>query len=281
MLPDTGNFGITKEQVLAAISADQAKGLIPAGVILCHGFTNTCGYDRLSEFKNFYNEHDIWVHIDAAYAGTSLILDNMQERSLTLQDACTSFNINGSKAFLCGFDSAFLFVRDRAPLMDVYAATGSYLSAADDTSSAYAPELKDWAIPLGRRFRALRIWMVIEYFGVDGLREYLQNGLDQANYLREKIDATDFLVQPVRTDLKLVCIEAKERGQTQFLVDELGKLTRNGETFLVLPSVLEGRPIIRVALGGANTTMQHVDEFWKVLMQASGNAGIHSSSGYS
>merc|ERR550532_2550229 len=129
----------------------------------------------------------------------------MKERSLILQNACTSFNLNGSKTFLCGFDSAFLFVRDRTQLVDTFAATGSYLEVNKDT--LYSPEFKDWGIPLGRRFRSLRVWMVIEYFGVEGLRKYLLDGREQADWLRAQIDSVDYLSQPVKTDLKLVCFD--------------------------------------------------------------------------
>lgn len=274
ILPETGNYAITKAQVVAAMEEDRAKGLIPAGVILCHGYTNTAGSDLIAEFHNFFDEYDLWVHIDAAYAGTSLILEDMKECSLALQNACTSFNINGSKTFLCGFDSVFFFVRDRKLLMDVFSLTGSYLDNDKTHDTIYSPEFKDWAIPLGRRFRALRIWMVIEYFGVEGLREYLQDGRDQADWLRAQIEKSDFLSQPVRTDLKLVCLEAKDKGQTKKLVDEMKKLTNDGEKFLILPSVFEARPIIRVAFGGANTTMDHAHKVWDLLVEASKNVGL-------
>ena len=138
----------------------------------------------------------------------------------------------------------------------------------------YSPEFKDWSIPFGRRFRAVRIWMVIEYFGVDGLRKYLQDGLDQANYLRDKVDGCDFLTQPVVTDLKLVCVRTKDEARCQEWIDEVFRLSGEGDEFLAMGSILEGKPMLRVALGGANTTIENVDQVFAAFIQAAKNIGL-------
>lgn len=262
-----GNYGITAAQVRNAVEQDRALGLVPCCVQLNYGSTNTCGYDDLASFNGFAEDQDIWVHVDAAYAGPSLCLPQNKERSQTLQNIATSFNFNGSKWFLCGFDSAFLFVSDRRRLTDVFSATGDYLAASGD-ACAFNPEFKDWAVPLGRRFRSLRIWMVLNYFGVQGIRAFLEQAIAQADWLRSQIDQSDAFEQVAKTDLGLVCFATRDPASMDGFVNRLNQLADDGEQFLLYPSTLHGRPFIRVALGGMNTTEDDVRSLWATLRAA-------------
>ncbi|MFW7379159.1 MAG: pyridoxal-dependent decarboxylase [Oligoflexus sp.] len=264
-----GNYGITAAQVQEAMSQDRRNGLTPCLVQLNFGSTNTCGYDDLDSFVDFAEKEDVWLHVDAAYAGASLILAQFKERALTLEKIASSFNFNGSKWFLCGFDSAFLFVRERRLLKDVFAASGDYLDKVD-AEAFYNPELKDWAVPLGRRFRSLRIWMVIEYFGVQGMQSFIQSAIDQADWLRQQIRQSKDFELPVTTDLGLVCFQLQSEPQkhTNAFIKSLQMCQIKGGPFLVYPSQLKHTPIIRVALGGANTSMADVESFWQACLLA-------------
>ena len=133
--------------------------MVPCAVQLNHGTTNTSSTDPIGDFEGLVAKYDLWLHVDAAYAGASWILPEYQSTVKDIQRVATSFNFNGSKWFLCGFDSGFLFIRDRMKQVYAFQAGGDYL-APDANSGIYDPEFKDWAIPLGRRFRSLRIWMV-------------------------------------------------------------------------------------------------------------------------
>ena len=123
---------------------DRKNGLKPCAVQLNYGSTNTCGYDDLDSFRGFSEQEKVWLHVDAAYAGPALILPEYRERSLLMQEIATSFNFNGSKWFLCGVDSAFLFIKDRQLLKRVFAADGDYM-ARSDAEQIYNPEFKDWS----------------------------------------------------------------------------------------------------------------------------------------
>ena len=261
-----GNYGITAQQVMDAMGADRAQGLIPCCVQLNFGSTNTCGSDDLASFAGFADAARVWVHVDAAYAGASLILPQFKERAQQLQAIATSFNFNGSKWFLCGFDSAFLYVRDRHLLKDVFAATGDYLDVVQG-EDIYNPEFKDWAVPLGRRFRALRIWAVIEYFGIKGIQAFLSAALEQADWLRRHIRASQHYELLVETDLGLVCMKLKESApmSTEEVIAHLQSTA--GGSFLVYPSLLGGQPFIRVAIGGTQTTQRDIEEFWKACLK--------------
>lgn len=262
-----GNYGITADQVRQAMQADREQGLEPCCVQLNYGSTNTCGYDDLASFEGFADQEGVWVHVDAAYAGPSLCLERNKARSLLLQSIATSFNFNGSKWFLCGFDSAFLFVSDRRQLTDVFAATGDYLAAAGD-ACAYNPEFKDWAVPLGRRFRSLRIWMVLSYFGVEGIRAFLEQAIAQADWLRHQIDQSDAFEQIAKTDLGLVCFATRDQEKMDEFVSKLDQLAAGGEQFLLYPSSLHDRRFLRVALGGMNTTLDDVKSLWATIQAA-------------
>lgn len=264
-----GNFGIAATDVLAAMERDRAAGLVPCAVQLNFGSTNTCGYDDIASFEGFTDKHGVWVHVDAAYAGAALILPEFRDRSLAIQRVAQSFNFNGSKWFLCGFDSAFLFVRDRRWLKAVFAAGGDYLAevASEDI---YNPEFKDWSVPLGRRFRSLRIWMVLRYFGVTGLQEFLRRAIQQADWLRAAIDASSAFTQFVTTDLGLVCLALRnpEPASMDRFLARLEALCAHGQKFLLYPSQLNGKRFLRIALGGVHTEMSHVEEFWRLCQQA-------------
>jgi len=261
-----GNFGITAEQVKQAIDIDRKNGLIPCYIQLNYGSTNTCGYDDLESFKGFGEKEKIWLHVDAAYAGAALILPKYKQQSLQIQSIANSFNFNGSKWFLCGFDSAFLFVNDRNRLKDVFSATDEFMINVDD-EQIYNPEFKDWSIPLGRRFRALRIWMVLEYFGLSGMRNFIESTIEQADWLRLEIDKDQNFEQIVRTDLGLVCFRPTKHNSISSLIQSLQSEDGEVSPFLIYPSKLNGEEFIRFALGGANTSIENVKQFWEVCQR--------------
>lgn len=258
-----GNYGIDAEQVATAMLVDQKKGLIPCYVQLNYGSTSTCGYDDITSFLQLPDRENVWLHVDAAYAGASLMLPRYRSTAVAIQQVSDSFNVNGSKWFLCGFDSAFLFVRDRNCLKDVYSATGDYLEQPE-AEQVFNPEFKDWSIPLGRRFRSLRIWMVMEYFGQQGFTKFLQQAIDQGDWLREQIQSSDNFELVVETDLGLVCFHPVDSGATESLVNYLQSAP--GNRYLVYPSKINGKLFIRVALGGSNTTLEDVKQFWQTCL---------------
>lgn len=264
-----GNYGLTANQVKQAMDEDRNRGLTPLFCLLNFGSTNTAGCDDLAGFKGFAERESVWLHVDAAYAGPALMLKQFAQDAKDLQQVASSFNFNGSKWLLSGFDSAFLFVKDRAPLKAAYAASGSYL-AVTESENVYNPEFKDWSLPLGRRFRALRIWLVLRYFGAAGLRAFLQQGIDQAGWLAAEIDASKHFAQIVRGRFGLLCFALRDQDlkANQEFIARLGQLSQDGREFLLYPSVLDGRPFLRVALGGNHTTMEDLKAFWAACLKA-------------
>ncbi len=264
-----GNYGINAAQVKSAMEQDRAQGLRPCAVLLNYGSTNTCGWDDLESFLEFREDEQVWVHVDAAYAGSSLILPEYKERSQILQDIATSFNFNGSKWFLCGFDSAFLFIRDRNLLKNAFAAGAEYMADAK-LEEVYNPEFKDWSIPLGRRFRSLRIWLVLSYFGRSGLENYLRQTIAAADWFRRKISESSFLEEIVTTELGLVCftLKSNEADETDRFLSRLEAISRHGETFLIYPSQLGHRRFLRLAIGSVQTKIADLELLWLACLEA-------------
>lgn len=251
-----GNYRLCRSDLQKAINEDKSAGLVPCALQLNFGSTNTCGLDDAAEFEDLAAKERLWVHVDAAYGGPAWALDEFRAYAEAVSRVATSVNVNGSKWFLCGFDSAFLWIRDRRLLVDVFSASDSFMASAGD--GIYNPEFKDWSIPLGRRFRSLRIWSVIEYFGADGLRSFLRAAIHQADWLRTRLDAHAAFDQPVRTRLGLVCIRlANSDSRTQALGEHL-----QASGFLIYPSKVEGRSILRIALGGSSTGQEDVESLW-------------------
>jgi glutamate/tyrosine decarboxylase-like PLP-dependent enzyme len=263
-----GNYGITCEQVRSAMKTDRENGLTPCAVILNYGSTNTSGYDDLISFRGLCELENVWVHVDAAYAGASLILPEYKERALLIQEIATSFNFNGSKWLLCGFDSAFLFIRDRKLLKSVYAASADYLTEAND-EDIFNPEFKDWAIPLGRRFRALRIWMVLASFGVKGLQQYLRGNIAQANWFRQMIENSSVLKHLVRTEFGLVCfhLNTEDTSKNEDFIQRMEELSAHGQKFLLYPSQLDGQRFFRLALGSIHTEEADLKMLWDLCFE--------------
>lgn len=257
-----GNFRLRVADLRQAIVADRANGLIPCVLQLNYGSTNTCGLDDVAEFEELAKEEELWIHVDAAYAGPSWALDEFRADAAAVSRVATSVNVNGSKWFLCGFDSAFLWIRDRRLLTEVYSASDSYMDTDKGMAGIYAPELKDWSVPLGRRFRALRIWLVFEYFGTDVLKQFLRDAIDQASWLRAQVDKHPAFEQPVRTRHGLVCIGlAEATGKAKVTIAGLAEHIQ-AAGFLSYPSSMQGRPVLRVALGGSSTTLEDVQALW-------------------
>lgn len=255
-----GNYRLSSEDVRRAMAEDKAAGLVPCAIQLNYGSTNTSGCDDAAEFEGLVREEDLWLHVDAAYAGPSWMLEEFRADAAAISRVATSVNTNGSKWFLCGFDSAFLWVRDRSLLTSVFAATDIFMAPADD-AGVYAPEFKDWSVPLGRRFRSLRIWLTLEYFGTEGLKRYLRSTLGQAHWLRARLSEHPEFEQPVHTRFGLVCLRLRRGGAA---TEALGAHLLSAG-FLVYPSKIDGQSALRVALGGARTGQKDVEALWNEM----------------
>ncbi len=252
------------------IAADRKAGLVPACVVATVGTTSSTAIDPLSRVAEVCRRHAVWLHVDAAYAGAAAIVPELRYLFDGVEQA-DSFVFNPHKWMLVNFDCSAYFVRDRNALLGTFAITPEYLRTAEDNEVV---NFRDWGIPLGRRFRALKLWFVIRSYGLEGLRDLIRKHVRLAGELAGWIEAAPGfeLVAPV--PLGLVCFRYRPPGMDMDdprLHDlNAALLARVNATRRVhlTHTQLGGRYVIRVAIGQQQTERAHVEEVWRLIQEA-------------
>lgn len=192
-------YALKGDDLRSKIEELQAKGLHPYYLTVSIGATSVCAVDDFESIAEVARDYpDIWIHCDAAYAGAALVLPEYQHLSkqMTLVD---SFNFNMHKWLLTNFDASCLYIQNRRDLTDALSITPSYLKN-EYTDSGLVTDYRDWQIPLGRRFRALKIWFVLRTWGVKGLQEHIQHHINLGNLfadlVRSRPDLFSILAPP-------------------------------------------------------------------------------------
>ncbi|KAK0264312.1 hypothetical protein LTR91_021899 [Friedmanniomyces endolithicus] len=207
----SNGYALTGEQVRAKIEELQARGLHPYYLGVTLGTTNTCAIDDFESIAEVAKDYpDIWIHCDAAYAGSALVLPEYQylSKQMTLVD---SFNMNMHKWLLTNFDASCLYVRKRKDLTNALSITPTYLKN-QFTDSGLVTDYRDWQIPLGRRFRSLKIWFVLRIWGVEGLKQHIRHHLKLADLFVELVKSrSDIfrLLTPPKFALTVLTIEPR------------------------------------------------------------------------
>lgn len=258
LLPTDDNCRLRGETLLAAMKKDRENGLIPFYVVATFGTTGTCAFDDVEELGPICNEDNIWLHIDAAYAGAALACPEYRHYMTGIKYA-DSFNFNMHKWMLCNFDCSALWVKNAKYLVEAFNVDRIYLKHQHE---GLAPDYRHWQIPLGRRFRSLKIWFVLRIYGVEGIRNHIrkQIGLAQdfANFM--KTDSRFDIVTEVT--LGLVCFRIKgPDARTKQLID---KLTARKNIY-VIPATFKGELIIRFVICSRLTEKQDVEFAWNEI----------------
>ncbi|MCC7396010.1 MAG: aminotransferase class V-fold PLP-dependent enzyme [Planctomycetes bacterium] len=252
----------------AAITADRAAGLRPCAVVATCGTTATTAMDPLAACAELCRRHGLWLHVDAAMAGSAMILPECRPLWHGV-DGADSLVVNPHKWLGAAFDCSLYFVRDEDHLVRVMSTNPSYLrSSVDDRVRNY----RDWGIALGRRFRALKLWSLIRCHGVTGLQTRLRRDLNNARWLAEQVERTPpwRLVAPC--PLQTVCLRHEPPGLLGAALDEhtlawLARVHASGEAWLT-PASLDGRWMVRVSIGALTTERADVERLWQLLQEA-------------
>ncbi|KAK5137284.1 hypothetical protein LTR08_000254 [Meristemomyces frigidus] len=210
-------FALTGKQLRSKIEELHARGLHPYYLTVTIGTTNTCAVDDFHSIAEVAKDYpDIWIHCDAAYAGAALILPEYQHlaKEMSFVD---SFDMNMHKWLLTNFDASCLFVRKRRDLTDALSVTPAYLKNSF-TESGLVTDYRDWQVPLGRRFRSLKIWFVIRTWGVAGLQEHIRHHIRLgdlfAELVRSRGDIFSIMV-PARFALTVLTVHPRRRPTPQ------------------------------------------------------------------
>ena len=241
----------------AAIQADVANGLIPSFVCATVGTTSTTAIDPVPAIAEICEPTGAWLHVDAAYAGSAAICPEFQFLNAGLERA-DSYVFNPHKWLLTNFDCSAFWVADRGALLRSLSILPEYLRNQATMSGAVI-DYRDWHIPLGRRFRALKLWFVMRSYGLSGLRDHIRRHVDLARTLAARIEAhPDFeVVGPV--PLSLVCFRHRASDQAnQTLLDALNA---SGDAYLTHTRVND-QLVLRFAIGGRLTESRHVEAAW-------------------
>jgi len=259
------NYAMNAHALRDAVERDISSGAIPAAIVATTGTTTTTALDPIEAIVEIARTHGIWVHVDAAMAGSAMILPECRWMWDGVAGA-DSLVVNAHKWLGAAFDCSLHYVRDAEHLVRVMSTSPSYLQSAAD---GRVKNLRDWGLPLGRRFRALKLWLLIREQGVAGLQARLRRDLENAKWFAEKAGAAPHWRVLAPVPLQTVCVRHEPPGLADDALDRhtLGwveRVNRSGEAYLT-PAVLDGRWMVRVSIGAAPTEREHVAGLWELM----------------
>jgi aromatic-L-amino-acid decarboxylase len=247
----------------AAVAADRASGRRPMAVVATAGTTSTTSVDPLPEIAELCAENGIWLHVDAAYAGSAAVDPELRRRFAGWERA-DSIVTNPHKWLFTPIDCSLLYVRDPANLKAAFSLVPEYLESDEDEVT----NLMDLGFQLGRRFRALKLWMVIRAFGVEGIRRRIRAHCASAERLAARLaaDRRFEVVAPVPFSVVCFRLAGGDDAANRRLLAEVNADGR----YLLSHTVLDGRYTLRVAIGNLRTTERHLDDLFALLVAAAG-----------
>jgi len=261
-------FAMEGKALCKAIQDDLKAGYRPLCVVAGMGTTSSTAVDDLESCAEICKEFDLWLHVDAAYAGTALILPEYKHwmKGIELAD---SFVFNPHKWMFTNFDCSAYFVKDEASLVRTFEMSPEYLKSDQDRE---VKNYRDWGIPLGRRFRALKLWFVMRNFGVKNMQDILRKHMSLTQLLLKKIEAHPQLEVLAPVNLNLICFRLNPGGMSDQDLNELNarlltRINQTGKAFLI-HTKLRGAYTLRIVLGNPRHEERHVSEAWEVLNEA-------------
>ena len=263
-IPTDESFAMIPSKLEEAVERDKKDGLQPACVVATLGTTSSTAIDPLAAIGKICRRHSLWLHVDAAFAGTAAILPEKKSMLEGAEDV-DSFVFNPHKWMLTNFDCSAYFVKDPDVLIRTFEIHPEYLKTGLD---AQVKNFRDWGIQLGRRFRALKLWFVIRSYGVEGLQKIVREHIRLAQEFKEWVEEhEDFeLMAPV--SLSLVCFRLNDGRDEEALNDLNGRLleslNQTGKVFLTHTS-LRGKYVLRLSIGSRTTEERHVKEAWELI----------------
>lgn len=262
---DPGTLAVRPDRLRAAIYADVRHGITPAAVVGTIGTTGTGAVDPIRELAEIAHEHGAWLHVDGAWAGTAAVAPEFRWLNDGLEHA-DSYSTNPHKWLLTTFDCSAFWVADRAPLLGALSILPEYLRNAATESGAVI-DYRDWHVPLGRRFRALKLWAVIRWYGAEGLRRHIRDCVAMAQQFASWVAADERFELVAPHELALVTFRLRAGDDaTRALLDAVNS---SGSMYLT-HTVVDGKLALRMAIGSVATEPEHVAAAWQNLQQAAG-----------
>jgi len=268
VVPQDAVYAMRPEALDEAIAADRRAGATPCAVVATSGSTTSTALDPIDAIAGVAARHGVWLHVDAAMAGSAMILPECR-RMWDGVERADSLVVNAHKWLGAAFDCSLYYVRDAEHLVRVMSTNPSFLQSAAD---GRVKNFRDWGLPLGRRFRALKLWFLIREQGVSGLQARLRRDLDNAQWLAGQVRAAAGwrILAPV--PLQTLCVRHEPAGAAADESDALDRHTlawvdrvnRSGAAYLT-PAILDGRWMARVSIGAETTERSHVEALWNTM----------------
>ncbi|MBX2869158.1 MAG: aspartate aminotransferase family protein [Acidiferrobacterales bacterium] len=256
------------EALAEEIAIDRRAGNRPAAVIASVGSTGVTAVDPVEALARIADKENLWLHVDAAMAGSAMLLPECRGLWQGVEMA-DSISWNPHKWMGTILDCSLFYVKDPQHLIRVMSTNPSYLRSTVDGE---VTQYRDWGIPLGRRFRALKLWFHLRLDGIDAIRERLRRDLENAKWFATKVESADHwnVVSPV--NLQTVCIRHTPPGLEGDALDQhtlnwVNRINQSGEAFMS-PSILDGRWMVRVSIGVESTERAHIERLWRILQSS-------------
>ena len=270
VIPVDARFDMRPEALAAAIVEDRAAGREPCAIVGTCGTTATTAFDPLVDLARVARSEELWLHVDAAMAGSAMILPECRELWEGVEFA-DSLVVNPHKWLGVSFDCSTYFVRDPQFLVRVMSTNPSYLQTAAD---GQVKNYRDWGIPLGRRMRALKLWFVIREQGVSQLQQRLRRDLEQARWFEAEVTRAPQwkLLAPLRLQTLVLRHEPSGLAGEALDAHTLGwvkAINDSGQAYLT-PTLIDGCWAVRVSLGAAATEQQHAVALWRLMREKTG-----------
>ncbi|GIG89922.1 pyridoxal-dependent decarboxylase [Plantactinospora endophytica] len=263
---DPETLALDPAALRTAIEADLAAGLVPAAVVATIGTTSTNAIDPIPAIGELCREYGLWLHVDAAYAGSAAVCPELRWSHAGLEYA-DSYCFDPHKWLLTGFDCDAFWVADRAELVAALTVLPEYLRNAATESGAVL-DYRDWQVSLGRRFRALKLWFVLRWYGAEGLRAHIREAVALADRFAAWVRADERFEVVGAHPFALVCFRLRPTGDDDAddvaNAELLSRVNATGRAYLTHTRV-GGRYTLRLVVGSPYTREEHVAQTWRLI----------------
>jgi aromatic-L-amino-acid decarboxylase len=267
-IPTDEVFRMVPGELRRAVEEDMEAGIRPLGVVATLGTTSTTSVDPVAAIGEIAREFDLWLHVDAAYGGPAAAVPEFRPLFTGWEEA-DSIVVNPHKWLFTPIDCSVLFVRDPEQLRKAFSLTPEYLTTAE---AGVARNLMDYGVSLGRRFRSLKLWFVMRYFGAEGIRDRIRQHVEMAREVAAWVDADSDWERVAPVPFSTVVLRFAPPGSSEEDLDRwnraiMDRVNASGEFFLS-HTVLNGRVCLRIALGNLRTRWEHLERCWALLREA-------------
>jgi aromatic-L-amino-acid decarboxylase len=257
-------FAMRPDALDARIREDKARGLVPFFVCTCVGTTSSLALDPVAAIAKVTAEHGLWLHVDAAMAGTAAICPEFRFINDGVASA-DSYTFNPHKWMFTNFDCNAFFVADRAALINALSILPEYLRN-QATESGAVFDYRDWHVPLGRRFRAIKLWFVIRHYGIEGLQHHIREHVALAQEFKQWIIDSDDFELAVDTPLNLICFRHRHGDE---VTEQIMHCVNEGGGMYLTHTRLNDHFTLRMSIGQTYTQRRHLASAWEELRAAS------------